>query len=920
MRFLRLSCGLMAAVLLGLMGTEVAAAGAAGPEFMDRDPLSITLDRLASGRPLQVAIVNPGPAVDAQVRIAGAVADALTVSGAGTIHLAAGGATMITVTAGPHRHAGGGQLVLIAETGLARRQIIVTESWWFIRYWVPLAIALLLVSGGLLWWWRRRRHTETDGAGIGDEPKQAVFTHSDEPAKTDRLNRSEYARELALLASSATPPMVIGVFGEWGTGKTSLLMQVREVLEQDYPDCAHVWFDPWPHQYEGNPVLPLLHVIVAELKLARREEIRRTLRTISEVLGSLVLTSSVGLNLDDVRKSIKAYDETNFRIRSERTRLDEHLSSLIRQALVATGKRRLVVFIDDLDRCAADQITALLEALKLHFNRDNCVFFLGVAKEPLIAAVRGKYGEQPAVNYLDKIVQFPFEMPRLSQDEFRAYLESLLRDEIRPARELLAIGLPHNPRTVKRFVNVLILQDRVARARRLASYDVAILAAVLLIRDGDGEFYKRLGKDSTLLKRIAEDIETAEEGQVPDWDPLALAIVGFLRTERGVPDDVRPYIDLVKASPAPQQPEGPEPESTSETFSDLGRHGQGELRSVLHVLAGRVDRQVSQLVGDESTLLAPVVRVDEMPPRPIAMEELLELWNEGLILLGSPGTGKTVLAARLTRRLIQQAGPDDPIPVFLRFRALKFADANFELWVTHALTDEYRIPITNAFALVSRGHLVYVLDGLDEVDPPDRSKIVQELLNWQALTGAKILVTDRVRPARDPLADHPAFRRAEVLGVLEEDSTELLRKVLAARGVRLERLRMPAGTLRSPEFLAVLTSMTAWIEDLPARQVDFIPWYADWAQQKAAAGVGPPIKQILHDLARHLVYERKETFSSEDPEVRNIFRRGEVRGLEVPNAIRAMSEAGLIREVAPDVHHFVHPLLLEYLAGPHNGS
>ncbi|MGP4103955.1 P-loop NTPase fold protein [Nonomuraea sp. KM90] len=565
--------------------------------------------------------------------------------------------------------------------------------------------------------------------------------------------------------------------------------------------------------------------------------------------------------------------------------------------------------MDDLDRCDGEQITALLEALKLHFNRDNCVFFLAVAKEPLISAVRSKYQDMPVDNYLDKIVQFPFEMPRLPDPAFHDYLDSLLREQIRPARDLLAIGLPRNPRTVKRFVNVLILQDRVARARGLADYDLCILAAVLLIRDADKDFYDRLSGDSTLLNRIAEDLETASTDQLPDWNPLPLGIVRcLLGMKRAVPGDVSSYIDLVKASPLPRQSDEVAPEESLPRDPVSGAVPSS-------VFLERLGRRVDLVVGEEGELLPSLARVGPEPQaRRVTPEEVMGLWrNEGLLLTGARGSGKTTFCARIIRRLLAQGGAT---PVYLPVRSLRERSGTLELRLTHAVVDQYRLSLSEAFSLVIRENVLCVLDGLDELPSPSaRASLVQELLMWQGQTGTRVIVTDTGRIAHDRLV-RGGFTVVELLGVPEEDAAARLRRHLTAHGADYGRLRLPEGFIRSPEALAMLLASSSWIDDLPPDPVDFIPWYVNRALRRCATEefTADQLAEALRGLARDPKHGPGETFSSEAAGVRSVFRQSGLRGIEVTGALRALVEAGLLKEAGEDTYRFCHELILEHFA------
>ncbi len=912
----------------------VAAHVSAGPQFLEQDRLSIPLQRLEQGGRWQITLVNPGAAVDVEVRIAGSIADALAIEGSGRVHLGPGGTATMVMVPGKRRHAGNGQLVLISAAGIDRRQVSVTVAPFLERYRLALIVGALLVAGAaVLLWWRRPAHgrkVPLEQPPPGQPADSPRYTHSDEPAAEDKLNRTEYAEYLARLARNETPPLVIGVFGEWGTGKTSMLMQVRDQVKED-ASCAQVWFDPWRHHHDDNPVLPLLHAIVTQLGLERRQHVRRTLKTISEVLGSLVLSASIKLNVADVRRSFEEYDAENFRIRSERARLDEHLDLLIRDALAALGKSRLVVFIDDLDRCHADQITALLEALKLHFNRDNCVFVLAVAKQPLLAAVREKY-QDPGGDYLDKIVQLPFEMPRLSEDNFDHYLDGLLSADLKDAAPSLKSGLRWNPRAIKRFVNVLTLQDRVARDRglddHLDDYDVAILAAVLLIRDGDGDFYTKLAEDPTLLKRIAEDIETAGENELPDWNPLPLKIVREIR--ESVPEDVSPYIDLVKASPVPEPSDltiQPPAESAAhpgavlpEAAAELGRPSRRALGSALEALAEGVLGRVDQVCDAEHELLPPVVRfAEEEVAHPAGLDEILARGTGKLMITGPPGVGKSVLAARLARHMIN-TGASGRLPVLLSFRTLEADFSTVERSLTHALVDEYQISMPDAFAMVNRGLLTLVLDGLDELDATAGwTKLVQLVMRWAGTTGAGIIMIDRVRPARDSPAAQLGFQMVELLGVPGEEARRRLDGLLSSHRVEPSRLLgVSPELLSSPQMLSTLTTRTGWIDDLPEEPVYFLPWYARRAVNRSAEGFdAEAVAAALGKVARLLAAGQRDAFGSGDADIRAVFRESGIRGVQVPSVLHAMVEAGVLREIAPENYHFIHPLLQRHIAGWH---
>jgi len=543
---------------------------------LDRSALDIPLRRVAADPAMEwtVEIVNPsGQTIEVWLRVAGPIADAIQVTQPTHMRILPGQSAVFRLTRGARPRAWRGELVVVSAAGLDRRPVVVAQPAHGVWAWLkkqaasgwPLVAAivvilLILLPYGRARWgrrWRAAPKTLSTTAAYGDAVPDTEGWHNDESTSDDRLDRGQYVAALARLARTVEPPMVIGLFGEWGSGKTTLLRHIHTELTAETKECALVWFDAWKHQFDENPVLPLLHAVVRDLGLEGHGEVRRALWVITEALSSIALSATTRLTAEDVRKSIDAYDEANFRLRSTRTRLDEHFAELVTKALRARGARRLIIFIDDLDRCLPDQIIALLEALKLYLNRHECVFLLAVDNERLVKVIAGKYGDLgiEGTDYLEKIVQMPFLMPRLSPPVFERYVDHLLPEEVRTAAPLLQVALKPNPRAIKRFINVLVLHDVIARVRGVSPYDVQVLATVLLLRANVPEFYRALEADPSLLRRVADDGIKALAGiEMALWADEIVALVG--RTP-GVPRDVTDYLDLATASPPPEDPHVP---------------------------------------------------------------------------------------------------------------------------------------------------------------------------------------------------------------------------------------------------------------------------------------------------------------------------------------------------------------------------
>ena len=249
--------------------------------------------------------------------------------------------------------------------------------------------------------------------------------HNDEPALLDTLERVRLIEEVGEAVARSTPPQVFGVHGDWGLGKTSFLHQAQWYLTGECPQQPEaatsgmkrraraegaaatqrsgqhqaavqaVWFDAWRYQNEEAPVVALLHEIRAQLSWRSRAA-GATSRA-AEVLtrGALLsleeLTKKIGFQYSKFRQVNREWESENLASVLPSHTLREHLCEAIRQLLAEGGDdgeaRRLVVFIDDVDRCEPEAAYRLLEGLKIYLTLDNCVFVLGMNQKAIEEAI-----------------------------------------------------------------------------------------------------------------------------------------------------------------------------------------------------------------------------------------------------------------------------------------------------------------------------------------------------------------------------------------------------------------------------------------------------------------------------------------------------------------------------------------------------
>lgn len=276
----------------------------------------------------------------------------------------------------------------------------------------------------------------------------------------------DFAATLArLIASKETEtPLVIGINGAWGSGKTSLLMRTRRMLDQtkvlldptrpalmefvnddEYPQkqfrpCRTVWFDAWKYGGEDQVLAALLRVILAEMqkdgfwKWLQAQKEKEEFQWVNFLGDALIQFASAGTYKPKIGDYVV---ETPLKQASAFfDYFDEALTRLLATWVTGKpgkdgemdGKRgALVVFVDDLDRCLPEKTVQVLEAMKLFLDKRGCVFVLGADAEIVRQAVETHYknigitGEH-AKDYLEKVIQLRFDLPPILDEAMENYL------------------------------------------------------------------------------------------------------------------------------------------------------------------------------------------------------------------------------------------------------------------------------------------------------------------------------------------------------------------------------------------------------------------------------------------------------------------------------------------------------------------
>ena len=293
---------------------------------------------------------------------------------------------------------------------------------------------------------------------------------TDNETKVDLLNNEAIAKTIiALLREKPERPVTIGVHGDWGAGKSSILEMIESGLaDQDGVLCLK--FNGWRFQGFEDAKIALIEGIVTGL-LEKRPLLSKAGAAVTDIFrridwlkiarhgGGLAFTAMTGIPTADqigaVVDTLKGVfaDPAKLATKENYDKAVDGVQGLLKPAesknvpeeieafrkaftglLKAAGIDQLIVLIDDLDRCLPDTAIETLEAVRLFVFTDRTAFVVAADEAMIEYSVRKHFPELPdttgprdyARNYLEKLIQIPFRIPALGETETRIYVTLLL--------------------------------------------------------------------------------------------------------------------------------------------------------------------------------------------------------------------------------------------------------------------------------------------------------------------------------------------------------------------------------------------------------------------------------------------------------------------------------------------------------------
>jgi tetratricopeptide (TPR) repeat protein len=428
-------------------------------------------------------------------------------------------------------------------------------------------------------------------------PTKGTWSDTEIATKADdRFGFQDYASVLARRAIEADTPLTIGIFGRWGSGKTSLMRLIQDELKRPPSQplaLRALWIGIWQfiRRRRSKPItletlwinvwqlsnqeelwnaflqalltrvhreLPFFRRLIFDGRLLRDRVDLGTLfwqllvnsYRIVIVIAPLLLAlfwpaplpkdsnqllalildpwtgggASLFLGLWLLLKPIveAAREKVSLDLgavlkeapyEAQVSALQQLQSQFERMVKAWVGENgRLIVFIDDLDRCPPDKIPEVLEALKLFTTTSGCIYVLGLDHDIVRQGIKTQYhfeADAEAVEYLEKIIQIPFHLPPLEDDRIADFVRYYYPDlcEVCPtAPEVFSSGLEPNPRKIKRALNIyrtlLELADARHNAWEMEPIDPELLTKMIVIQSRFRKLHNELVRHPDFLVEL----------------------------------------------------------------------------------------------------------------------------------------------------------------------------------------------------------------------------------------------------------------------------------------------------------------------------------------------------------------------------------------------------------------------------------
>ena len=253
----------------------------------------------------------------------------------------------------------------------------------------------------------------------------------------DLLGRAPFSFQLAKAINNynENSGLVIGIYGGWGTGKTSIINMIEnEIINFEDDKTIFIRFSPWNYSDKDNLIRLFFESLKIKLNIHHNKNIDNAIDNYLEALDILTLIPGINYTIVGIiKKFIKAFRKKNeaFDLEANKKYLEKQLSAI---------NKKIIIVIDDLDRLTNIQIRETFQLVKQVADFPNVIYILSMDRE-VVARALTEVQNIDGNDYLEKIVQIPFEIPKIGKDKLQYILNSKIEKIIESSSDKLEINI-----------------------------------------------------------------------------------------------------------------------------------------------------------------------------------------------------------------------------------------------------------------------------------------------------------------------------------------------------------------------------------------------------------------------------------------------------------------------------------------------
>ncbi len=357
----------------------------------------------------------------------------------------------------------------------------------------------------------------------------------------DSISRNLYLYRFIDMLDTINGCVSIAVNGRWGTGKTFFVKQAKLLLEaensyfegreyynevknnsswtkhkeecgQEYNPVLPVYYDAWLNDNATDPILSIVNEIINQLDLKEKIASTPKFKEVVKAVALPFVEKHTGLDIEKFMDTIEGTDILKD-ISSQQV-IHERVNDFFENVIKERGNR-LVIFIDELDRCRPDYAVNLLERIKHYFSNENVTYVFSVNIDELQHTIKRFYGDGfSSTEYLDRFFDLTIDIPLIDVDKYFNVICFDTNNLVAKVCKLVVSKLDLSMRQAERFAKIIrigIYNNRYYKNNPIFEEDRAkfvmmanIAPLIIGLRMADADKYRDFidGRDSSFLHDI----------------------------------------------------------------------------------------------------------------------------------------------------------------------------------------------------------------------------------------------------------------------------------------------------------------------------------------------------------------------------------------------------------------------------------